>query len=466
MDDIDTQVSLKQLKENLRSALKQSGCLTNVKAQIRKEFIQSITGTGPSILSKTRLVESDSLNSSKRPGDLHDRVVYSLIYNYLSGRKLVNTLSVYVAEYGSYDTKSFLLSPIDIIATLQLGSSSAVYKEVMNHELKPAADSSTNSPNFQSVLDLLIQHSFSNINRRVETSTQTDGSGYTATELVDLQLKDIRANYLKRRADDRSNPLRTVEERMIIFERECEERYRRDLEMQMAYFRDNEAAKVRLEERQKARHEFDLLKRELEGDFKYRLDNHRDREIELNKRAEEKERHFQQLLFDARQKMQQEIDDLRNQEQLITRKLEIESQSLRVLESRLKESQTALEVREHDVARREREVVENTKTLNLKSKEEARANVRLEMDAIMTDRTALILERQRFEEEKGFHTSLIENAKLARQQLQETQNSLLLREDELASYKRRFEQLELRKAEELDMVFYRYITLIEIESYG
>ncbi len=62
--------------------------------------------------------------------------------------------------------------------------------------------------------------------------------------------------------------------------------------------------------------------------------------------------------------MQREIDELRSREAMLTRKTELESQGVRMLELRLKEAQSVLDGRERELSRRERLMEEKNKVVS------------------------------------------------------------------------------------------------------
>ena len=126
---------------------------------------------------------------------------------------------------------------------------------------------------------------------------------------------------------------------MISFQRECEDRYRKEYESQLHQVRTVEINRIRAEEADKKRVEIDLARKELEGNYQHRLQSHLDREAEGVRAAAEKSRQASMLEYESRQRMQRELDDLRIREENSRRKIDLETQGIRMLEARLKESQ-------------------------------------------------------------------------------------------------------------------------------
>ena len=81
--------TLKQLKINLKDALRKSGVLNSVKAQIRREFIVGLSDKLPS---KT-VAPANGL-------DLRERLSLSILYHFLQQRGMTHSLSVFAAECG------------------------------------------------------------------------------------------------------------------------------------------------------------------------------------------------------------------------------------------------------------------------------------------------------------------------------------------------------------------------------
>lgn len=454
---MDTQLSSKELKETLREVLKNSGILDGFKAQMRKELAcnlslkltSSSAGPGQSNPEKSYHFPSKPLPFA---GTLHDRILFSLIYNFLLKRKFKSTVSVFVAESGSglnekKDKTCYALSEEDILTALQIHVSSKMFqqfKAMENVTTTTAAAAIATDTYKLSLLEHVINHVSSNRSRSEEISTQTEYAGIGALELVDIQLKDARSRYSRQLEDQRLTSLHnnSIDERMLEYQKECEDRYKRELESKINYMRDNEMCKVRLEEKRLARLDVEVLRKELEGDYKKRLQSNIEREGELNRRHEEKERFLQQSLYDARQMMQREIDDLKVREQSSFRRLELETQGLHVLELRLQEASNVLTNREKELTRRELGNEETVRRTIEKIREDAKEKVGHEMMALINERSAVMVDRTRVEEEKLFNVALVESGMVAREQLKDAQALVIAQSDEIARLNHRIERLD------------------------
>lgn len=401
--DIQT---LKELKTNLKCAFKKTGVLDSVKAQIRKEFISSLTDKFP----KGKGFSESGL-------DLRERLSLSIIYHFLKHRNYNHSVSVFAAECG-LDSKSAWLSEMDIVRSLQFGTQTDIYRLIVDKENQNDSNNSALHERKQSVFDILLDHLSSDKSKRINTeiSVQTENSLNVRglRESLEFQVQNLRSNFIIKRDAEKSSPTKSIEERMIQFQRECEERYRRDTESYLNYMKETEISKVRLEEAQKARTEVEITRNELESEYQRRLYEHTERETLSNRAMVDRDRLIQQSQYDSRQHMQREIDDLRNREKTMIRKNELESQGLQTLELRLKEVKIILESREREVDRREK-TVEDLYTENLdRAKSDARSHMRSELEDLNRDKNSFRIDIQKFEDIKSSQAILLESATTTR----------------------------------------------------
>lgn len=423
--EFETQ-TLKQLKVNLKDALKKSGVLNSVKAQIRKEFITSLSEH-----------HSGQSTRKKQAPDLRERLSLSVVYHFLQNRNYNHALSVFAAECG-LDSKNAWLSEMDIIKSLQFGSKSEVYR-LMSEKIDECIDENLLPQKKLSVFDVLLNNLSSETGRDgpVEISVQTESVTQILgpRESLEHHMQNLRTSFISRRDAEKAAPAKSIEERMILFQRECEERFQRDSENYLNYMRETEICKVRLEEAQKARAETDVIRKELESDYQRRLKEHSERESASVKALADRDRQMQQNQYEARQLMQREIDDLRSREKSGLRKLELECQGLRTLESRLQESKAILESREREIGRREKLAEELMGDNVERAKAEARSYLRSEMEDVNRERTVLKQERQHLHDVRASQEVLLESASSTRKMLREAQAELIVREDDIAAFR-------------------------------
>jgi hypothetical protein len=326
MEEVDSgaEFSVKQLKANLKTTLQKSGVLGTVKAQIRQEFINSLS--------------AKKQHSENKLGDITitDRVLFSSVFEFLSNRGLMSSISVFLAETG-LDPKHSLLNAKEIAQLIKFNEISSVIKMVQQGQSINQLESRLVDPTVladrkYTVLDLVVRFCTTSREAHRDIGTQMESRGQSAREALEESLQELR-NSVKPAPDNSQN---TIQERMIAYQRECERRLQSEVATQVAHMRETELTRVRLEEAAKARQEMDALRRRLELDYARRLQTVVDSEAALTQRIVDQEQSTQRSLYAARQQMQREIDDLRNREAAAMRKLELEAQGVRMLELRLK----------------------------------------------------------------------------------------------------------------------------------
>ena len=270
------QMELKDLKGNLKQALKQSGALDSIRARMRKDFISSMQGEEYLHHGNGSGGKMAAVNFS-----LNDKVLYSIIYHTLRARNLINSLSVFSVEVG-FDTQTQAkLTENDILQILNMGGSqTALYNSIIKNKNGSGVGTTNSELYNNTILYAIVSECIKRGHTAVSSaSVQTDelaneedvtstttttaaaaarrstggggGGGYansssslssTATtitgndqfygmkESLDEQLRDIRASFMHRREAERDIPNRTIEDRMYqlsyAIRTECENQFK------------------------------------------------------------------------------------------------------------------------------------------------------------------------------------------------------------------------------------------------
>ena len=447
-------LSLQELRANLKATIRKSGVLDTVKAQIRREFI---TGLSKQIGKPTL--------TSKEHVDLRERVVLSSVYHLLKNRNLPHSLSVYAAESG-IDAKSFLLSEVDIVQALNLDNINIFNDTFIKNQSSSSSSSSSsilqskkainNNENItKSVVDVIIDYccSYSKTNNTIESSslqgTDKVNDGVGPVDILDKHLKEMRQTYVERQRKEEEEPNRTLEERMIIFQRDCEARYKRELELKLQAMKESEIIKIREELLLASQQEADAMRRNMDAEYKHLMKKYADQETTLKQEYLEREQKLERKEYEARQALQQELNSLKLKDESANRKIEYEEQGLRMLELRVKEASILIESREKEVSRREKEIEELSRGYQDKAKFEARAYLQSELDDLMREKTALKVERHRLIEESTSHAALLDSIKNSKNTVQTLHANIASKDDEIEDLKKKL-QLELEKNHKLE----------------
>jgi hypothetical protein len=419
--EMATQMSAKELRDNIKEALRKSGALDTVKAQIRREFIESI-GSHDKALKGKHQTKDNSIQT---------RIVLSLIFHFLKEKCWNHSLSVFVAEAGLQ--MSSVLTYEDILHGLNYGKKSKVMNNLNDQ----------NSERVQpTLLEVLIQESgfHSNVHT-LSTSIQTEVTGPTVREALDSQVRELHSSFFTRRESIKLMHSKSVEERMIDFQRECEERIRRDYDGQLSLFRDIEMKKMKMEQEHKSNVMLEQLRQNMENEYQAKLRLNLEREKENLQQINHREKSLEQMNYEARQRVERELLDVRARETAMVRKVDLEMQGLRMLEARLKDAQVVLGSRENEVARKEEELKIANQVMQERAREDAKQSVQIELDTLLRERAMLMIEKQRFDKEREADSSLQMAVADMRRRFREMEEALLLREDEVASLRLNYNRL-------------------------
>lgn len=419
-DNADNFVSLKTLKSNMREALKKSGVLSSVKAQVRREFISNLA--------------PGNMMEQTQQGEVAEQELLfrSVVFHFLKSRQWEYSLSVYSAECG-VDAKT-LLSESAVASKLhlpqeKLQSPARTAIEIVMQELQRRAEVTL-----------------------VDSGTQSDYSGVGIREMLDAQLSAIDRTYESKKEQEKLFPSRGIEEKMAVFQRDLEKRMQLDFDSRVDSMREVEIAKVRLDEAHKARLELEMMRTQMEASFERRMVVQAEREAESLRGASERERQLQQAQYEARQRLQRELDDLRNREQSASKKLELDNQGLRLLESRLREVQGSLESKEKELGRREREAELAVKNAAEQAREEARDRLREELEALLRERAGLRTERIRLDADREAWESVVADAAGWRSKCTALETELTKKEEEIITLRHHVTRLDFRQKLEINEI--------------
>ncbi|KAL5460406.1 hypothetical protein EMCRGX_G033852 [Ephydatia muelleri] len=138
---------------------------------------------------------------------------------------------------------------------------------------------------------------------------------------TDQQLKNDRSIYDKLQALEEAYAQRTeeelakcqehLEERIVSVQLECEQQYKKQLQAELAHFRERELSEMRLEEKNKSHHELTRLRAELESGYRQRSEAVRKMELEMLERMKHKEQELERSIHVQRQSLLEELEGLK-----------------------------------------------------------------------------------------------------------------------------------------------------------
>jgi oral-facial-digital syndrome 1 protein len=250
-----------EIKSQLYSAFSKSGIETSLKAQLRLELIQLFK-------KQTGLVSKPSTKSKEHSISLN--ALNSIIIDHLQRYNYRYSLAVFLPECGLQTPQ--ILSREDVIHVFHLENNRII----------------TSGTDQQSCG--LLEQVFSQLDQLKVTCTDKDTQTEQTKDTLDQKLKTLDEELLLRSESERLQPARSFEERMIRFERDCEDKYSKIYDDKINRFKANEISKIRLEEARKNREQMDKWIEECEKSYAQRAEKLKQREEELLDTVRRKER--------------------------------------------------------------------------------------------------------------------------------------------------------------------------------
>jgi hypothetical protein len=109
-------------------------------------------------------------------------------------------------------------------------------------------------------------------------------------------------------------PFKTLEERMLKYKRDCDQRMREELLAEVSRVREVEMSHVRLEEAAKYRAKLQEFRNELDRMHKEKMKEIQMREKDTQDRCNQRDREIEGASYDHRQKVIQDLEMIRIKE--------------------------------------------------------------------------------------------------------------------------------------------------------
>lgn len=349
-------LSAEELRNRLYHNLRDRGLFDSIKSQLRNKLVTELQQT-----TKGNLTERTPREAEE--GSLLHRASNSLVADHLRNCKYDYSLSVFLPESSTQRDKIFTTH--DLLQLLGVSSQSRLYRKMAQGQ----SDSNKKGFLWQLLCELSSLHS----NAVQESGTQTDLIKIGVVSELDEKLGEMEEFYSSKRDENFRIGATAMEERLMSFQRQLEERYRTDLKLEVARIKDSEAARIRLEEKEQCRREFDQLRRELERTYQQKSDSLLHKERNSIERMQREQDIHEKEIYAQRQSILEEIEILRKREAEIKRASEANERERKLNDQRVKDKETDLRRREQEVKRMEGEYEQKLKNEMTKFKVEEQA---------------------------------------------------------------------------------------------
>ncbi|ETO70900.1 hypothetical protein F444_12647 [Phytophthora nicotianae P1976] len=288
-------MSLEEMKEGMFQSIRDNGTVELIRAQLRRQFIEK--------LQQHRLNDDrdDENNAGRANQDAvsstpDEKLVHGLVAEYLASKGLENTLAVFIPEIG--------------------GSRNQVDSTTILEKMERV--STGHSLLFVLVKELVRRFQLATM----DSGTQTAMDCFDHRIVLENELRRVENSYLAECAAQKIEPEKSLEERMVQYQREydriCEKRLQEELEQ----YKSTEVALVRAEERKRFNREVDNLRASLLQEYRNKQERLQEHERELELAFVARRTELETSLFETRQSLFKDLERLRVKEAELQVKVE------------------------------------------------------------------------------------------------------------------------------------------------
>ncbi|XP_071124369.1 centriole and centriolar satellite protein OFD1-like [Mytilus edulis] len=355
-EDKPEYLSAEALRNRLYHSLRDKGAVDTIKSQLRNKIVEELQQSYKGHLSVRDLKLPDE-------GSLLHRAANSLVADHLRSCQYDYSFSVFLPE--SRTAKDKIFPTEDILQLLGISPSSRLFKKMVSGK----KDHATKGFLWQILCELSALHS----NASNETGVQTDLIRVAAVSSLDERLNGVDDFYSSKKDEHFRTSSAAVEDRLMSFQRQLEERYRTDLKLELARMKDNEIARIKMEEKETSRRELEQMRRELERQFQTKNDALLLKERNTMERIQAEQTMHDREIYTQRQSLLDEIEILRKREAEIKREDETNHREAKLNEDRVKTKEEGIRHREQEVRKMEVEHEQRLKNEMTKFKVEEQA---------------------------------------------------------------------------------------------
>jgi hypothetical protein len=324
-------LTMEEFRKSMMESLTKKGIVGSLKAQLRAQMLGSLKehAIQGGILSSG---DKDPLEvSAGRRGTipLRLRVVDSFFAEYLKNQQLEYTLSIFLTEsnlstYSSLETS-------DALRLLRVESDT-----MLHHRLTESR------PNGSATIVRLLDH----VKRtqgagRRSSSCQTENTRNTpASERLYERLAELEHGFKQQEQSITSSS--GVEERMIQYQKECDERSEKEIENRMIEYQNGKLLDLKRDERSKYLSMVSAVRTNLKKEYQRQVLELKERHKQKLDQAERAQRELDRVAFDQRQRHLDAMNRLTSREEEIRRQAQVEKRATEVERQRIKDMENVL----------------------------------------------------------------------------------------------------------------------------
>ena len=322
-------LTMDELRASMMDTLTRQGVVGSLRAQLRARMVSNLKQTaiqGGVLGSQDRgPLETNAARRGSVP--LRLRVVDTFLAEYLKAQRLEYTLSIFLTE--SSLSSSPALGVDDALRLLRVESNTMLFQRLT--EVRPRGSAT--------IVRLLDHVKRTQGAGRRSSSCQTETTSNTpASERLYERLAELEHGFKVQAtatAATSGSSRSGVEERMIQYQKECDERAQQEVEERMEEFRRGQLADYERNERARYVSIITAERTNLKKEYERQTNTLKDRHERRQGAAERAQKELDRVAFDQRQRHLDAMKRVSGREDELRRQAEVEKRALEVERSRI-----------------------------------------------------------------------------------------------------------------------------------
>ncbi|XP_022103117.1 oral-facial-digital syndrome 1 protein-like isoform X2 [Acanthaster planci] len=330
-----TSMTAEELKTKLYHSFRQKGVVDSLKTELRTKLVNELLVSYSSHHPPTS-PKAGTQDDGSSP--LMHRAANSLVADHLRRCQYEYTLAVFLPE--SETGKDQIFTTRELLGMLSIHPDSLLFRRVTEN---------IRGYHPKGLLWQLLCELTSNFGRSCEKATQVDILT-TPANTIEKKLTAVDELFDGGMDGFHESNQHGMQAKLLSFQRKMEARTKEEITKEVCRFKESEGKRIELEEREKCRQEIAKSRREMESAYQAKVEALQERERSTIERIQHHQEKVERETYSQRQSLLEELQALKQKEVELKREAELHKRAMNVEESRRKNMEENLKIREASIA--------------------------------------------------------------------------------------------------------------------
>jgi len=299
------------------------------------------------------------------------KIICSLIKDFFKKIDLNYTYSVFIAECGFSDllteeelSKILFISYSNLENTNEENFLAHITKQILSAKDKSSISTQASESDFSGFSEISENSKFKGLSssKAIDAKFKEVDEKYFRLILLEngksLTNTNNNMNFNYSNIFDNLMPAKSIEEKMIKYQREVEAKYKAELDRELIRMKDIEMSNIRIEENKKYLKKLEEIRNEYEEEYNQRYENLKKRENDFNMKITNKEKELEVSQYETRQKYLNQIEGLKLKQEELKVKYENDFNLLCIKQEKILFKERDLESMKENTSRKIQEEIE------------------------------------------------------------------------------------------------------------